>query len=120
MVRVRYLILAAAAFLSCTGTSAPDREPFPALYEEARPFLAAIQQTKAAPLAEKITGITVPASSSGGGPDCRGLGPGLHSGLQSYHYFESGPLFPEPDPVCRVPAKFSDRIGAARVLMKPR
>ena len=59
MFRVRYLILA-AAFLSCTGTSAPTREPFPALYEEARPFLGAIQQAKAAPLAEKITGITVP------------------------------------------------------------
>src|SRR3974377_897543 len=60
MVRVRYLILVAAAFLSCTSTTAPTGEPFPALYEEARPFLAAIQQTKAEPLAEKITGITVP------------------------------------------------------------
>ena len=60
MIRVRYLILAAAAFLSCTGTSAPTGEPFPPLFEEAGPFLAAIQQTRASPLAEKITGLTVP------------------------------------------------------------
>ncbi len=60
MIRVRYLILAAAAFLSCTGTSAPTGEPFPPLYEEGRPFLAAIQQARAGPLTEKITGLTVP------------------------------------------------------------
>ena len=61
MVRFRQLILVAAVFLACTGTSGDTGgNPFPALFEEARPFLAAIQHTKAAALAEKISGITVP------------------------------------------------------------
>jgi AmmeMemoRadiSam system protein B len=60
MMRVRYLILLAASFLASTGTFASTGEPFPALFEEARPFLKAIQQSRASPLSEKITGITVP------------------------------------------------------------
>ncbi|MGA9755166.1 MAG: AmmeMemoRadiSam system protein B [Desulfobaccales bacterium] len=47
--------------LSCSG--APDSTgggPFPPLFVEAQPFLTAIEHAGAAPLAQKITGITVP------------------------------------------------------------
>lgn len=60
MIRISYLIVVAAVFLACTGTSGPTGEPFPALYEEAGPFLSAIKQTRVTPLKEKITGMTVP------------------------------------------------------------
>jgi AmmeMemoRadiSam system protein B len=61
MVRICFLVMVAAAFLSCSGTYDPTGgEPFPPLFVEARPFLAAIQQTRASPLAQKITGITIP------------------------------------------------------------
>jgi AmmeMemoRadiSam system protein B len=49
-----------AVFLPCTGATVPTGEPFPALFEEARPFLTAIHQTRAAPVTEEITGITIP------------------------------------------------------------
>ena len=49
------------ALLSCQGThDTGGGEPFPPLFAESLPFLAAIQKTRASPLSPKITGITVP------------------------------------------------------------
>ena len=55
------LIACWLVLLSCSG--APDSTgggPFPPLFVEAQPFLTAIGHARAAPLAQKITGITVP------------------------------------------------------------
>jgi AmmeMemoRadiSam system protein B len=57
----RHLLMAAAVILACTGPlEARGEEPFPPLFEAAQPFLRALQQSQATPLAEKITGLTVP------------------------------------------------------------
>jgi AmmeMemoRadiSam system protein B len=61
MIRFRHLILMAVVFLAGPGTCDTNGgNPFPAFFEEARPFLEAIKHTKASVLKEKITGITVP------------------------------------------------------------
>jgi AmmeMemoRadiSam system protein B len=55
------LVIVSVALLSLSGChDSTGGEPFPPLFVEARPFLAAIQQARASPLTPKITGITVP------------------------------------------------------------
>lgn len=61
MSRFGYLVILIVALLSgCGNQGSTGEEPYPALFGEARPFLAAIQQTRASPLTQKITGITIP------------------------------------------------------------
>jgi AmmeMemoRadiSam system protein B len=61
MGRLGSLIIFWLVLQSCSGVfDSAKAEPFPPLFAESHPFLAAIKKTRASPLSQKITGITVP------------------------------------------------------------
>jgi len=60
MGRFRFLLLLALLLSGCAAPDPSGEEFFPPFYGDAHPFLTAIQNTRASPLPQKITGITVP------------------------------------------------------------
>ena len=55
-----FCLLLGLLLCGCGQDAAAPGGPFPPFYPEAQPFLSAMRQTKSAPLAHRITGLTVP------------------------------------------------------------